>query len=340
MHKIILILTISLALSCGVSAQNSEPIARIAFGSCSHQDDTVQLWKEILAQQPDLWIWMGDNIYGDTHDMELLEAKYDLQKSHPDYQALLQSTKVIGTWDDHDYGMNDGGKFYARKKESRELAADFLGISAKAPLRKRYGMYDVYEFGKVPHKLKVILLDTRYFRDTLMTSSNKEQRYMVNEEGDILGEEQWQWLEKELEKSDADIHIIGSSIQLVATQHAFEKWSNFPKARARMLSLLAKTKPANTFFISGDRHIAEISKMNVKGLPYPLYDFTSSGLTHTWSTPWEEPNDARVGQLIIQKNYGLIKINWTGNLPLLEFEIRGHDGKLWQSIPVILPKPE
>lgn len=319
-------------------SQSEKILTRIAFGSCSHQDDSVQLWADIIAQQPDLWIWMGDNVYGDTHDMTLLEAKYDLQKSHAGYQQLLQTCPVIGTWDDHDYGINDGGKFYSQKEASKKLAADFLGVTEKAPLRKREGMYAAYEYGSKNQKVKIILLDTRYFRDTLQQSTEKDKRYEPNTTGDILGEEQWKWLERELKRSDASLHIIGSSIQFIATQQVFEKWSNFPSARARMIDLLAEVKPKNTFFISGDRHIAEISKMNVTDLPYSLYDFTASGLTHTWETPREEANDYRVGQLIVQKNFGLIKINWTGNLPLLEFEVRGKDDKLWQSIPVIMNK--
>jgi alkaline phosphatase D len=160
------------------------------------------------------------------------------------------------------------------------------------------------------------------------------RRYDPNPDGDILGEVQWDWLERELTKSDAAIHIIASSIQFVSNEHWFEKWGNFPKSRQRMLDLLAKVKPANTFFISGDRHIGEVSKMNVDGLPYSLYDFTSSGLTHTWDEPRDEPNGYRVGRLIVQKNFGLITINWNDKLPDLVVEIRGKDGVVWQSTPV------
>lgn len=335
MIRFFFLITVTTQVALG---QTDKVISRIAFGSCSHQDDSVQMWRAIINQKPDVWIWLGDNIYGDTEDMTLLEGKYDLQKDHPDYQELLQLCPVIGTWDDHDYGVNDGDKSFLKKKESKELALQFLDVPKKAEVRKREGLYQSFEFGKGDQLIKIILLDTRYFRDTLLRSTEKSTRYQTNLEGDILGEEQWRWLHNELKNSRASIHIIGSSIQFLANDHAFEKWGNFPKARQRMLGLLAELKPRNTFFISGDRHIAEISKMPVPELPYPLYDFTASGLTHTWSSSWEEPNAFRIGQLIIQENFGLIKINWTGNLPLLEFEVRGHDDKLWQSIPIIMNK--
>ncbi|MFZ6002257.1 MAG: alkaline phosphatase D family protein [Bacteroidota bacterium] len=335
MNRLLFILAFVTHLAVG---QSKDVITRIAFGSCSHQDDSVQMWSDIIRQNPDLWIWLGDNIYGDTNDMLLLEGQYNLQKQNADYQKLLATCPVIGTWDDHDYGINDGDKSFPYKKQSKELALDFLGVPKKADVRKHEGIYQSYEYGSGSQVVKVILLDTRYFRDTLIRSEEKGVRYVKNTDGDVLGEAQWKWLAKELKNSKASLHIIGSSIQFIADGHGFEKWGNFPKARKRMLDLLAELKPKNTFFISGDRHIAEISKMTVEGLPYSLYDFTSSGLTHTWDTIWEEVNENRVGQLIIQKNFGLIKINWTGNLPLLEFEIRGYNDKLWQSIPIIMDK--
>lgn len=324
---VLFILTLAL---CGLS----QPVTKIAFGSCSHEDDPEQLWNEIVATDPDLWIWLGDNIYGDSPDLAVLKGKYAMQKGSAGYQKLLKTCKVVGTWDDHDYGINDGGKNFRQKAQSKTLALNFLDVPEKAKVRKREGIYDSYTVGTGSRLIKVILLDTRYFRDTLQRSTVQGRRYEPNPDGDMLGAAQWAWLEKELKKSDAAIHIIASSIQFVSNEHGFEKWGNFPKSRQRMLDLLARLKPANTFFISGDRHIGEVSKMSLDGLPYSLYDFTSSGLTHTWEEPWDEPNGYRVGQLIVQKNFGLISINWNEKLPDLVFELRGKDGVVWQSTPV------
>ena len=315
-----------------VSAQ--KPLQTIAFGSCSHEDDTVQLWDDIVAQKPDLWIWMGDNIYGDTHDMSVLKKKYDMQKARPDYQRLLKTCPVVGTWDDHDYGINDGGRFFSKKVESKKIALDFLNVPPNAKVRKREGIYDSYVYGPKGKRVKVILLDTRSFRDTVIFSTVPGRRYDPNPDGDVLGEQQWKWLEKELTDTDADLNIIVSSIQFLANDHYWEKWGNFPAARQRMIDLLIKTKPHNSFFISGDRHIGEVSRATITGLPYALYDFTSSGLTHTWEEARDEANPLRVGQLIIKKNYGVIRINWNEKLPKLEMEIRGYGNQVWQSIPV------
>jgi alkaline phosphatase D len=319
-----LILTI---LSCGQASD-----FKVAFGSCSHQTDKEHLWHEVIQQKPNLWMWIGDNIYADTHNMDSLRRDYDVQKSRPDYQQLMWSTPIIGTWDDHDYGTNDGGKFYSKRDESKHELLRFLDIPMEADVRKHPGVYQSFSYGKGKESIKIILLDTRYFRDTLARSKEKGKRYELNPEGDILGEQQWSWLETELKNSKANLHIIASSIQFLANDHAFEKWGNFPKARQRMLDLLQKIKPVNTLFVSGDRHIAEFSKISLPGLNYPLYDFTSSGLTHTWEEPWEEKNELRVGEIIIQKNYGLITVEWKKNKPLVTMQVLGKNNQLFAEV--------
>ncbi len=321
-------LAISLSLiSVAVSAQS---ITRIAFGSCSIQDSTSQMWTEIVQQKPQIWIWLGDMIYGDTHDMAVMRAKYDKQKNHPGYQQLIHSCKVIGTWDDHDYGQNDGGKYYSKKKESKEEMMRFLDVPADDPVRKHSGVYSAYTYGNGRQKVKVILLDTRAFRDTTMTGTVKGMKYDPNPNGDLLGEEQWTWFEQQIKNSDAAIHIIGSSIQFISNDHGYEKWGNFPKSRQRMLDLLVKYNINHPLIISGDRHIAEISRMKVPGLPNALYDFTSSGLTHTWSfKDAVEKNQYRIGKMVVQKNFGMILIDWSGQTPKITFEIRGKSPEPW-----------
>jgi alkaline phosphatase D len=332
MKKTISILVLSLSYQfCYPQSQ----LTRIAFGSCSEEDREEQMWPDIVAQKPQLWVWLGDNVYADTHDMTLLRNQYQKQKSNPGYQQVLKTCPAIGIWDDHDYGINDGGKFYTKKKESKEELLRFLDVPADAQVRQHEGAYSSYLTGTGKQTVKVILLDTRYFRDTLLRSTEVGKRYEINKTGDVLGEQQWRWLEKELNESKAGVNIIGSSIQFIAEDHGYEKWGNFPVARQRLIQLLSKVKPKNTFFISGDRHIAEVSKMKIPELPYELYDFTSSGLTHTWSAGMEtEINNHRVGDLVIQKTFGVLVIDFTESSPIITMEIRGLHGALYQKLDV------
>ena len=306
------------------TAQTASPLQTIAFGSCDKQNEPQNFWTEVVANQPDLWIWLGDIIYADTEDMQAMQQMYQKQKQNEYYQQLYQRTRIIGVWDDHDYGVNDGDKNYPKRVESKSQLLDFLDVTADAPVRSHEGVYASYTFGPKGKRVKVILLDGRYFREPLQKGEgDNTRRYLPNPDGDMLGEAQWQWLEKELTRSDAQIHLIGSGIQIISAEHPYEKWENFPAARKRLFDLIAKTKPAQAILLSGDRHTAEISKMELPGLSYPLYDITSSGLTHayTGANANDEPNQYRIGRKLNAKNYALLKIDWSGKTPKVTAEI-------------------
>ena len=254
--------------------------------------------------------------------MDTLRAKYNRQKANLVYQQLRQSTPIIGVWDDHDYGVNDGGKEYPKRKESQQVMLDFLDVPTDSPLRKQEGGYSVHTYGPKGQRVKVILLDGRYFRDPL----KKEGKANVPDpSGDMLGEAQWTWLEKQLTNSDADVHLIGSGIQVLPEEHIYEKWANFPTARQHLLDLIGKTKPKGAILLSGDRHMAEISKVSAPGLSYDLFDITSSGLTHV-SAPHVEPNRHRVGEMVAKLNYALITINWNRKPLTATVRINGDEG--------------
>jgi len=301
----------------------------IAFGSCSRQDlADRQLWKEVLAAQPQVWVWSGDNIYADTRDMSRMREMYDRQKSHPDYQLLLKSVKVYGTWDDHDYGLNDGGKEFTEKVASKDELLRFLDVPEDAAVRNHEGVYQSYDLKAGSETVRLILLDTRYFRDKLLTSDHPGRRYEISPDGDVLGEAQWKWLEGELTRPGASVHMLVSSIQVIPEEHGFEKWANFNASRLRLMKLIGKTKPAGLFIVSGDRHMAETSHFNVQRLGYPLYEFTSSGLTHTWTRAGEEQNRYRVGRLIIDRNFGLLHLRWEEGKVKLHYQVMGPDNKV------------
>lgn len=305
----------------------------IAFGSCNKVDLPQTMWADIAANNPKLWIWLGDIIYADTTNMRALAAHYKRLKTNPGYKNLRSIAQIVGVYDDHDYGANDAGKGLPNKKGSKKCLLDFLDVPYRSPLRKQEGAYQSYLFGKGENKIKIIIMDTRYFRDTLIPDTNPNRRYVPNMEGDMLGEAQWAWLEQELTNSPARLHLLCSSVQVLANEHGYEKWGNFPNARKRLLQLIVKTKPANLMILSGDRHMAEVTKMDLQGLPYPLYDFTSSGLTHIRSGT-SEANKMRVGDMIVKKNFGLLKVRWEGANPIVTMEVRGNRNELYQEIMV------
>ncbi len=82
---------------------DEEPLSKISFGSCAKQDQPQPIWEAIVAGSPQLFVQLGDNIYGDSPDMSVLKAKYKLLNEQPGFKKLKQICPVVATWDDHDY---------------------------------------------------------------------------------------------------------------------------------------------------------------------------------------------------------------------------------------------
>ncbi len=302
----------------------------IAFGSCNRQNLPQPLWEPIKANNPDVFIWGGDNIYADTPDMDKMEQDYKIQKSNPGYQKLISSTTILATWDDHDYGKNDAGAEWEYKEESQEKFLDFLDVPQNDERRRREGVYHSKLFKLDNGSVNVILLDTRYFRSDLIKSEDPDKRYDPNMEGTVLGEEQWKWLERELANSKSDFNIIVSSIQFLSAEHGFETWGNFPKEMEKLKALISSSNAENVVLLSGDRHISEFSKVEIPSLKYPLIDFTSSGLTHTYTSFSGEPNQYRVGEVVSDLSFGLLFFDFSKKK--ITMQMRGVGNKFQQEL--------
>ncbi|WP_324028037.1 alkaline phosphatase D family protein [Maribacter sp. BPC-D8] len=305
-------------------ATNSDFV--LAFGSCNRIDLPNLLWDDILNTKPDVWVWGGDNIYADTDDMVALRAMYNKQKEQTEYKKLVASTDILGTWDDHDYGLNDGGVEFEAKDASQQEFLNFMNVPEDSPLRKREGVYNAKKYEIKGHSINIIILDTRYFRTQLTPDTETSKRIKPNEYGDgtVLGDVQWAWLENELNTSKSDFNIIVSSVQYLSDEHGFEAWGNFPHEVDKLAKVIADSKAAGVIVLSGDRHISEFSKTVIDGMQYPLIDFTSSGLTHAYRGFTGEPNKYRVGDVVFTESFGILEFDF--NAKKVDFKIVGDNG--------------
>lgn len=322
-----LVSILALLMASAAAVADEKPLSRIAFGSCVHQDKDQPVWDAILKTKPDLWLMLGDNIYADTQDVAVMRAKYAKLQAQPGYQKLRAACPMLATWDDHDYGGDDAGADFPKKKESQDAFLDFLGVSKDSPRRKQEGIYEAYVYGPPGKRVQVILLDTRYHRSPLKKDlkrpRNLGQYVPVDDpKATMLGEAQWKWLAEQL-KQPAEVRLLCSSIQVVPEDHGFEKWTNLPRERARLYRLLRDTKASGVVVLSGDRHLAELSVMDAD-IGYPLYDLTSSGLNQANKRLRPlEVNRRRVATMDAGDNYGLVRVDWDKEDPLLSLEI--HD---------------
>jgi phosphodiesterase/alkaline phosphatase D-like protein len=309
----------------------SVPLTRIGFGSCINTQSHPTL-DRTLTLPFELFVLLGDNIYADTTNPAVMAAKYRVRKESAFFQRLRAKALLLATWDDHDFGGNDAGANYSMKVESQKLFLDFMDEPADSPRRTHEGIYDAQVFGPVGRRVQVILLDTRYFRSVLATGENNVVpsggKYIPHPNPDVtmLGEAQWRWLEQQL-RVPAELRLIASSIQFISEFSGAEAWANMPREKQRLLDLLKKTRANGVLFLSGDRHWAELSRLDRPG-DYPLYDLTSSGLTEPHKRGTPTPNRFRDGPTWHDTNVGLITIDWRARGPAVLLQVIDTHGQV------------
>ena len=317
-------------------------IQRIAFGSCSAQYLAQPIWGTVIAKEPDVFLHIGDSIYADfdgrrgrAPTAQTMIADYRRFAAKPAFRRLRQRIPVMATWDDHDFGKNDGGAEYEFKESSRQIFLDFHAEPADSVRRQTPGVYDVRIFGPPGRRVQVLLLDTRYFRDPLLRDlrSDLQKRalnivgkYIPNPdpEATLLGADQWAWLERQLLKP-AELRLLISSTQVVAGEKGTESWGNFPLERKRLYDLIGRTGANGLIILSGDVHMAEVSRTDDG--PYPLYDFSASNLAQTKSDEVDMINSYRRA-VFNELNFGLVEIDWdAAPAPRITLKSIGLDGQ-------------
>ncbi len=289
------------------------PDLRAAFGSCAYMNDPAadrpgepygrgyEIFNTILAQKPDLMLWLGDDIYyreSDVGTEEGMRRRWARDRSLPELQPLLGSVHQYAIWDDHDFGPNDSDRSFAGREASLRVFRDYWANpqygTAEIP-----GVFGRFTWGDV----EFFLLDDRYHRTPDNFPGDETKR--------MFGTEQLRWLKEALVSSDATFKIVASGNQMWNPLAYFEALGRYPNEQRELLDFLVRAKIPGLVFLTGDRHQSELLKIEVPGL-YPFYEFTSSPLTSglVSSTDRETNNPARVTGTWVtdRRSFGLIDV--------------------------------
>ncbi len=308
--------------NAGPELDLSKTLTRIAFGSCNHQGRSQHMWSKIGAQNPDIFLAIGDNVYGDVGyqgeaDLGSFISAYKQQAAYPEFQALRSQVPMLATWDDHDFGPNDSGGAFAFKEWSEQIFESFWRSGAE--VKSRPGIYDSMIAGPEGKRVQIIMLDTRFFRSPLKALPYQDPRpplgrYIANDDpaATVLGKEQWIWLGEQLAKP-AELRLVVTSIQVLTDAHGFEKWGNMPIERERLFAALKARNGGNFLMLSGDRHSGAIYNETPAAIGEPVWEFTSSSLNLAFvrdDASEREPDPKRTTGMITQENFGLVDIDW------------------------------
>ncbi|MEH6808103.1 MAG: alkaline phosphatase D family protein [Hyphomonas oceanitis] len=315
-----------------------QPLTRVLVASCLNEEAAeAPALEEIAKEKADLFLMMGDNVYGDMDGKQVLSNQAELDElresfrdlaARPDFQAVRAAHPMMVAWDDHDYGANDGGKNFPFRRLSERIHERFWGLE-KQDVGAWPGTYYARTFGPEGKRTQIIMLDTRFFRTPLTRTdeygAKGKERYVPSADvrQDMLGTDQWTWLENQLQQP-ADLRLIVSSVQVVATDgQGYESWSRLPLEQSRLYGLIGETGAKGVVFVSGDRHAAFLYRKEGV-LDYPAYELTASSLNASFSDTTDEMDIAQIGAGYSPENFGAIDIDWeTGTAAL---SIKADDG--------------
>lgn len=308
------------------------------LGSCAHLHDpeidgakswsgSYGIFDRIASEasedaQPNLMLWLGDNIYLRANDYEHpagMSRRHQKVRSHPALQKLFLALPHYAIWDDHDYGPNDHNRSFVFKQASLDLFRRYWP-NPSAGLPDAPGIFTMFSVADADF----FLLDDRWYRD-----SDRDQ----SADKVLFGPEQMHWLKNALLASRARFKFIAGGSQFLNDFSRFEGWHNFGRERGEFLDWLQQNKVSGVMFLSGDRHHTELLRLDRKDT-YPLLELTCSPLTsglHPIQAA-EAGNPARVpGTLVSAHNYCTLTAEGKGKERTLVMNSRDAQGRLlWE----------
>jgi alkaline phosphatase D len=301
---------------------------RIAFGSCARiQAHPVQpIWDAVLHWQPDLFLWLGDNVYHDTLEPQIMAEMYRWQRLVPNLQPLLQSVPQLAIWDDHDYALNDSDRTNPAK-----LAA--LDAFKRYWANPQYGLPDApgvfFSFGY--GAVDMFMLDGRWYRDPVVAADGPGKT--------LLGTQQFEWLKQQLVQSKAAFKLIACGSGWNSGKGpAGDSWAAYRHERDALFDFIRDRKIEGVVLLSGDTHVGELNCIprSAHG-GYDLYELVSSPLAQDTRTNWlgRRP-ELRLRNIYVGgNNFGTIEIDTLLADPEIRLGLTDeHGNQVWD--PLIL----
>jgi alkaline phosphatase D len=302
---------------------------RVAFGSCCRiQFDSEQrIWNAVRALEPDMFIWLGDNIYGDSDAPAALADLYGRGRIVERLEPLLRSTPQLATWDDHDFGYNDSDGRSPYKQSALKVFKDFWANPSYGELDNP-GIYFKQSYGGVDF----FVLDGRYHRDATEKTDNAAKT--------MLGATQKAWLKRELKASKAPFKVLaaGGGWSCAENEDGGDSWGVFLTERNEIFDFIRDQQITGVVCISGDSHMGELNCIpwSERG-GYDIYDFCSSPLAQMPATRnLRQTPEIRIRDSWTRSvNVGVMRFNMTGPTPTLTYTLHDVQGEpVWD--PLVL----
>jgi len=252
---------------------------RFAYGSCTRSIDQP-IFDRVLARDPDLFLFVGDNHYANSRRLEALRWHYRRFRRVPERARLVAAVPTLATWDDHDFVENNSngtclGRATALQAFDEAWANPYSGTDA-AP-----GAFYATSWGDVD----LFVLDCRSYRPDVGDSGNRCDRdpdapALPRSDGP-LGPTQEAWFFDQLRASDATFKLVACGSRM-SPEGSTDSWRSFPEALGRVTSVIEDDGVDGVVFLSGDIHRSLFA--TVPTVRYAIPELISSPLANSTGT--------------------------------------------------------
>lgn len=291
---------------------------RVAFGSCARSqiDMEQRIFTSVMALEPDMFLWLGDNVYADSIEPSALADLYRRQRLIDRALPLYRSIPNLATWDDHDFGYNDSDRTNPMRADSLRLFKAYWANGAYGA-RNTDGIFSTHTFGGVDF----FILDGRYHRDPSPGPSTPQKT--------MLGAAQLDWLRQELRRSRAPFKVLVSGSGWSSAERVGgDSWAVYQHERDALFDFIRDERIEGVFGISGDSHMGELNCIpwSERG-GYDFYDFCSSPLAQLPDIDFiDQMPEIRIRETYARSvNFGMLDFQWEPE-PRMTFTLHNHLG--------------
>jgi alkaline phosphatase D len=296
---------------------------RIVLGSCAPSLDHEVL-HTIVDLKPDVAFLMGDTPYIDHPELAVMRHSHRQFLGIDAFRKAFGSIPFAGTWDDHDFGLNDSDGRFQSRPASRQAFSEYRPQFSYGDGKE--GIYSSLRLGP----LEIFLLDCRYFSFTGPSPIDPKEKT-------LLGAAQWDWLKKGLKASTASFKILACGM-IWDDKKSSEKdhWASYPAERRELFEFIRREKISGISLFGGDIHVSRLLGYGKDEVGYSLYQFISSPLHHGVIPGLNVPHPALLWSALQKHSFLLIEIDHDIADPSLRAAFLDQKGKTLHEITLKL----
>ncbi|GHB94106.1 alkaline phosphatase [Cerasicoccus arenae] len=243
--------------------------------------DGYGIFLAILAKQPDLMIWAGNNVAlrePDWGSREGMIARYSQNRAQPELQPLLAAVPQAAVWSESDFGPANTGKHFRNLEDAQNVFELFWANPPAAPSVD--GTATSIRYGDA----EFFLLDDR---------SSRDLAHDVDKWRKIMGDDQLDWLRQALRESTATFKVVVTGSPALSPSDSPRNHKIAKHERDAMLDALKSDNIGGLIFVAGGKDFGELTKMVRANAP-DLYELTLGPLTDRPADSSSELNFYRV----------------------------------------------